>query len=665
MTDYTARQLSSEGDFTPDDQKEVQGTSLSDVAALPHALKKPANEPVNSAADEDKAVSRQDTAAAAVDPADATSGGTASAAAASAGAAPVPDKEAAQDSALKADNGGTDDNKKVRKRFLHLSFGRSLKFRVFVIVAVVCLITNACMGYLSYYKSVRDTNEFVDEELSQISMVAINYKMTIPRRWEAPRHNHERVLRLRSSNGEFVLEYGRRSTPDEADTSPRQGQGMGRGHMGMGPGYGMGMGRNGAGASAGAGAGAGAGAAGAHQRAPEPWLPSIYDIANEFEIVIAPLYGRPGDALYIPPGVSDGFYTILVADQRVRAFIATNTAGQRFVVARPLSSVDVINNQALITALWQFAGITLVMLPILMISVKLMFDALNKIARSLYQRSEDDLSPVVPENHTGYVPSELDSFILALNRLFSKVDEGIQSKRRFIADAAHEMRTPLTALSLQAESLAKEDLSASARRKVERLQEGISRERELMTSLLTLAREQNRSDLMLENIDIMELFVKLIDEQGVLADRKNIDLGVEGKANYKIVCDRMRLTRVMSNLLSNAIKYTPEFGRIDLMAIPFADGRLRLVVQDDGPGIPDEFLSHIMEPFYRVHGDRSQVQGTGLGLAIVKASCDSIKADLNFANANPHGLIASVTLRPLSPASKDEAQSVPMPQTKS
>nr|WP_281503380.1 HAMP domain-containing sensor histidine kinase [Anaerobiospirillum sp. NML02-A-032] len=275
-----------------------------------------------------------------------------------------------------------------------------------------------------------------------------------------------------------------------------------------------------------------------------------------------------------------------------------------------------------------------------------MFVTLNKIAKSLYKRSEDDLSPVIPENHTGFVPSELDSFILALNRLFSKVDDGIQSKRRFIADAAHEMRTPLTALSLQAESLEKEELSPGARLKVQRLKDGISRERQLMTSLLTLAREQNRTDLMMETIDIFDLYTRLIDEQEVLADRKGIDLGVEGNVQFKMVSDRMRLMRIMSNLLSNAIKYTPDGGRIDLMAHKFDDGRIQLIVQDNGPGIPEDHLKHILEPFYRVCGDRSEIQGTGLGLAIVKASCDSINARLEFANCSPHGLVATVTLMP-------------------
>ena len=507
-----------------------------------------------------------------------------------------------------------------RTRRGRFAFMRSLQFRLMVIFVVVGMILTAIMSVLSYNRMVRSAQQFVDEELSQISSVAINYNMIIPRRWEAPRRNHERVLRLRQRNGSIVLEYSTVPTPE--------------GRPGMGPGRGMGRG----------------------QQAQESLTPSIVDLYKfKYDIIIAPLYGRPGDALYIPPGVPDGFYTVMVADERVRAFVATNTLGQRFVVARPLESIEGITHQALLSSIWQFLGVNLIIIPILILSVRLMFVTLNRIAKSLYKRRDDDLSPVISDEHMGFVPSELDSFILALNRLFVKIDEGIQSKRRFIADAAHEMRTPLTALSLQAESLAREDLPESARIKVEKLHRAISRERDLMTALLTLAREQNKVEMTLETIDIFDLFIKLIEDQGLLADEKDIDLGVEGKANYQIVTDRMRLMRVMSNLVSNAIKYTPRGGRINLMAEPLSDGRLRLTVQDDGPGIPEEQIGHILEPFYRVHGDRSEIQGTGLGLAIVKASCDSIKADLKFANVAPHGLSVTVDLPNLDPKTKDVA----------
>lgn len=528
---------------------------------------------------------------------------------------------------------------------------RSLQFRIVMLFFIVGLITTASMCALTYVKIYNTTREFVDEELSQISLVAINYKMILPRRWEAPRNNHGRIFRVQSINGRLVLTYGFEN--ENASASNEGALAGARPEQQMGPGHGM---RNGIGPRSGAGARSGTGASAAQNQDNskeasangQPLTPSIVDIHKfKYDIIIAPLFGRPGDALYIPPGVADGFYTVMVADQRVRAFVSTNTNGQRFVVARPLNSIDSITHQAFISAVWQFVGIILLFIPLLMISVRWMFANLNKIAKSLYKRSEDDLSPVIPENHVGFVPSELDGFILALNKLFSKVDEGIHSKRRFIADAAHEMRTPLTALSLQAESLEKEELSSSARLKVERLKDGISRERQLMTSLLTLAREQNRTDMMLENIDIFDLYTKLIDEQGVLADRKDIDLGVEGNVRFNIVSDRMRLLRIMSNLLSNAIKYTPDGGRIDLMAKMLDDGRLQLIVQDDGPGIPEEHLKHILEPFYRVGGDRSEIQGTGLGLAIVKASCESINANLEFSNASPHGLIACVTMTSL------------------
>lgn len=542
-----------------------------------------------------------------------------------------------------------DKQKRCQTLFNHIFSKKallSLRVRLMLVVAVSAFIGTSTMGFISYFKAYNATRDFIDEELSQIASVAINYRMTIPRRWEFPKQKREKMIRLkRQADGSIVLHLSNsqddlgleichdNNVMERLDPS----HGMGMGH-GRGPRMGYGMSPD------------------MVPPSPPPsqpteeesffkslW-PSLADIHDlNYDIIIAPLYGRPSDALYIPPGVNDGFYTLLVANERVRAVVATNITGQRFVVARPLKSLDVITTQSIISAIWLFFVIYFVSLPIIYMAFRLMFATLNHVANSLHQRAEDDLSPIVVEK--GFIPNELDGFITAINRLFIKVNDGIQSKQRFIADAAHEMRTPLTALSLQVDALAKEeDLSPKAKEKVRRLKEGISRERELMTALLTLAREQNKNTLMPETINIFDLYIKIIEEQGLMADDKNIDLGVEGEANYDLVTDRSKLLRIMTNLVSNAIKYTPEDGRIDLSVEVLSDGALRLVVQDDGPGIPPEHLEHIMEPFYRVHGDCSEVQGTGLGLAIVKASCESLGAKLEFKNVEPHGLRASVTL---------------------
>lgn len=573
---------------------------------------------------------------------------------------------------------------KVSRRRVFL---RSLQFRIIWIVTLAGLVSMTIMSVLSHNKINKSTHDFVDEELSQIASVAINYRMIIPRRWEAPRHYHDRVMRLmQQPDGSIIMQLSteeRQRQAEELAREPakwfneqeRNAQNQAVNAQGSGNGYGA---KRGYGAGQGYGAGRGYGAGQVYtqtDRVPQStnpmqnWAsqsgtPSLSDLYNlNYDIMIAPLYGRPGDALYIPLGVSDGFYTVMVADERVRAFVATNANGQRFVVARPLSSLVELMRQSFYASFLQFFLIDLIAIPLIIIlSINFMLRSLNKLAQELYHRSDDDLSPVITSDgrQKGFIPSELDGFIISINRLFQRVDESMQSKQRFIADAAHEMRTQSTVLSLQIAALDKEELSPSARLKVKRLKDGIAREKNLMTSLLTLAREQGCSDVSLENINIFELYTKLIEEQGLVADHKNIDLGVEGEVNFNIISDRAKLTRIMSNLLSNAIKYTPEDGRIDLKAQQHPDGHLTLTVQDDGPGIPPEHLKHILEPFYRVDGDRSAVQGTGLGLAIVKASCDSLKAQLKFANASPHGLIASVTLKDLQ--DKTDANTPPNSQ---
>lgn len=548
---------------------------------------------------------------------------------------------AVYDGALQAEQAAVDSIPQRNHVFL-----RSLQFRIIWIVTLAGIISMTIMSVLTLHRISKTINDFVDEELTQIASVAINYNMNIPRRWEAPRHNHDRVWRRqRTAQYNFVIQKDEnnqmyivtqeqtqvmQSPANQANSGANKQNAQESGNYGYGYNYAHGFVQ-------------------ANNNNEQINDPALKNLSNSnYDIIIAPLFARPGDALYIPHAVENGFYTLMVANERVRAFVTVNSQGNRFVVARPLKPVNKLMRQSFYASFMQFFMIDLLAIPlIIIVSINFMLRPLNRLAQELYLRSDEDLGPVLTNEGSkdGFIPSELDGFIVSINRLFQRVDESMQSKRRFIADAAHEMRTQSTVLSLQVEALDNEDLSPSAKVKLKRLKEGIAREKSLMTSLLTLAREQGCSDLSLERINIFELYTKLIEEQGLVADRKNIDLGVEGEVNFTLISDRSKLMRIMSNLLSNAIKYTPEDGRIDLKAYQHPDGCLTLTVQDDGPGIPPEDLKHILEPFYRVDGDRSAVQGTGLGLAIVKASCDSLKAQIRFANAKPHGLIASVTLK--------------------
>ncbi len=477
---------------------------------------------------------------------------------------------------------------------------RSLGFRLTLLLMILGLVGAIAASTWSYRSMLREAESFVDEELSQIAAIVINYDMLIPRRWEGPRRMHERVFaRLHTRQGDVIIA----SDP----------QGLGRGAQS------------------------------------EAGIPTLDDLTvKSFDIVIAPLIGRPGDNLYLPITVKDGFYTVLISDKRVRVFVATKVSGQRFVVARPLSSAMELSARAFNTSLMQFLMLMGLYVPSVILLIRFMFRPLNQAAAKLMLRDPEDLSPVAVKK----APSEIDSFLAALSRLLDKVRESVELKRRFIADAAHEMRTPLTALSLQAENLLALPLSVEAREAALDLQKGIQRERELMTALLDLARAQDSAGgPELSQVSVRELFIEIMEELGDLVDRKGQDLGLEGECAVRIVTGYRPLKAVLVNLISNAVKYTPEGGQIDLKAV-YEGERAVLSVSDTGPGIDEELLPRVMEPFFRVHGDTEKAEGSGLGLAIAAAQVHRLKGTLFLKNrlsadGKRLGLEARLTL-PLS-----------------
>ncbi len=462
---------------------------------------------------------------------------------------------------------------------------RSLRFRLCLFLSLIGVLFTAGTCYRFYSSSTDDTMVFIDEELSSIAGVIINYDMLIPKRWEV---------------GPFI--DGR---PDRRQPPPRRPP-LNRMQ---------------------------------HDAAKGP-VPSLNDLFEKHQdIIIAPLYVKPGEPIYFPADVEDGFYSVLIQDRRVRAFVATNNQGSRFVVARPLSILSDLGNKAMWNAIMEFLILNIIFIPGVVILVNLMFISVNRLASDIYRRRENDLSPLDAK-----VPSELDPLIGALNRLFLKTGESMQKERRFVANAAHELRTPLTALSLEADALDEAALPESEARKVGNLKKAIRRQRDLTSDLLTLARSQMQSGHEEEPFSLKELFVEIIEEQGAVADSRDIDFGVDGDCDFTLVSDRRLVKTILSNLTSNALKYTPAGGRVDLAAS--RDAGLTLYVRDSGPGIAPGELDKVFEPFYRVGGDTAKIYGTGLGLAIALSCALELGCSLKLSNRDPHGLEAALTFAP-------------------
>jgi len=247
---------------------------------------------------------------------------------------------------------------------------------------------------------------------------------------------------------------------------------------------------------------------------------------------------------------------------------------------------------------------------------------LLELTEVVERRSPQDLSAI---DHLAS-PREVRPLVAALNRLFGLVDAQAQGQRRFIADAAHQLRTPLAGLQAQVEAWAQ-----AARRisppggrgtmlvpveQIEKLRSATRRTSQLANQLLALSRADARSMTAqpMERVELKPMCESLLESFLDAASAKQIDLGLEARA-AAVPGYEWLLRELLSNLVDNAVKYTPEGRTVTIRCGPAERGAF-LEVEDDGRGVAPEDLPHLFDRFYRVPG--TQGEGTGLGLAIAQ-----------------------------------------------
>jgi two-component system OmpR family sensor kinase len=276
----------------------------------------------------------------------------------------------------------------------------------------------------------------------------------------------------------------------------------------------------------------------------------------------------------------------------------------------------------------------LLLIPVLIgvghMIVRRTFKPIDAVAAGLDQRGDDDLRAMADDR----LPKEIRPFVLAINRMLARLEQVMAVQRRFVADAAHELRSPLTALSLQAERLQESDMSAQARERLATLREGLKRSQNLVVQLLALARAQDGPAASEQVASVQEVFREVLEDLMPLAERKQIDIGVSRADEVVVSVSQMDLSTLVKNLVDNAIRYTPEGGRIDL-AVRVEGNKAVLEVSDTGPGIPEQERARVFEPFYRTLG--SDETGSGLGLSIVKAIADRIHARVQLCESDEVG----------------------------
>jgi len=308
-----------------------------------------------------------------------------------------------------------------------------------------------------------------------------------------------------------------------------------------------------------------------------------------------------------------------------------NRTGQQFIVAQQHS----ISTEFAGSSAWSTAAPLLLLFLIAPVLVTLIvrhnFKPVNALASNV--KTSDSLT--LDFGDRSRIPEELLPFVEAIDTLLEKNDAFNQRQRRFIADAAHELRTPITALSLQLENI---DSAHTAEQRNERqalLAHSLQRLQRLVGQLLDLARIQANQSPETSVVSLDALVREHLTDFVQLAEQKQIELGVDRLESVAVADTNHQLQHVIGNALSNAIKFAPDGGSVALDV--YRDGQHAVFcVTDNGPGVPEDQLARLHEPFFRT-ADTASGLGAGLGLAICHEIAERLGGQLRLSNVAPSG----------------------------
>lgn len=328
------------------------------------------------------------------------------------------------------------------------------------------------------------------------------------------------------------------------------------------------------------------------------------------------IFNLPGDTApaWLKRDLPPGLHTLNTGTEQMRVFVRGGVV--RTVVAQPTEARDEI---AINSALRTLIPLLLLMPMLIWLIVRIVRSQLapiTSLAKSLDEQSAHHPRQLQSED----LPQEIIPFIHAINRLLERVNHLMGQQSRFIADAAHELRSPLTALSIQAQNLTHVDSLEGMRERVVPLQSGIERARQLTEQLLNLARTQAGSDGD-STVNVSTMARELIAEYLPLAEARRIDLGLDEIEPLSLRAESDALRLILKNALENALKYTPEGGEVTLRLLP-GDKDDVIEVVDNGQGIPVSERERVFDSFYRIPGTSGE--GSGLGLAITREAANRL-----------------------------------------
>lgn len=340
--------------------------------------------------------------------------------------------------------------------------------------------------------------------------------------------------------------------------------------------------------------------------------------------------------------MQEGLHVATWKNQPIRVLLKTRSDGTRFAVAQPTAVRDETARGVAFRTLLPFATLIPCLLVVTALVVAHSLRPMAQLANDLDARRADDMTALPLSG----APSELKPFIMSINALLKRTQLLMDQRRRFVADAAHELRTPITALSLQAENLGSIALSKAARERVALLKQGMHRTKHLLDRLLALARHEaafsTPAQMPVASLDseTKQVATDLLPE----ATDRGIQIEFPLLEPLTVHSEAGTLATIIRNLLENAIRFTPPGGTVAVGVYREKDMAV-LQVEDTGAGIASADMHRIFEPFFR--GSQPEGEGTGLGLSIVKRIVENLGGEIalkNIAGPGRSGLRATVRL---------------------
>ncbi len=332
-----------------------------------------------------------------------------------------------------------------------------------------------------------------------------------------------------------------------------------------------------------------------------------------------------------PANLTDGLTTLRSGGIEWRIFVRTLPDKQRFLVGQRTEVRDELAAYTSARMLIPFVVLIPALFMVITLVIRRAFKPITRLATQIDQQKDDIPLPISDAK----IPREILPFVQSINQLLARLNKSLLQQRRFIADAAHELRTPITALTLQSQNLEHSALSEDGRARVAQLRLGLGRAQRLLEQLLSLARQQSGSIGDVRPISIKDCLHDVLVDFIPLASSKDIDLGVLEQDDVRVRADVADIQTLLRNAISNAIRFTPSHGRVDIR-IKAVGSDAVIEVDDSGTGIPEAEIGRVFDPFYRVLGQHET--GSGLGLSIILEIASHYKASVTLRNLTPHGL---------------------------